>query len=116
MKLDRRSWLKASLATTLVAMAGCRRGARDRPLTVVGWGGSSQEADRKAYYAPFTRVTGIPLQEDSWHGGLGVIRIHTRNVTEVGTAESSWAMSTPSIRRRAVVRSGLPFRIPGKPC
>ena len=82
--MRRRDWLKAALATSLVGIAGCRGSAKERPLTVVGWGGSSQEADRKAYYAPFTRATGIPLQEDSWHGGLGVIR------TKVLGGDSSW--------------------------
>ena len=82
--MRRRDWLKAALATSLVGIAGCRGSTKERPLTVVGWGGSSPEADRKAYYAPFTRATGIPLQEDSWHGGLGVIR------TKVLGGDSSW--------------------------
>jgi putative spermidine/putrescine transport system substrate-binding protein len=84
MRLDRRQWLKAMLGAGVVGLAGCRNTGPGRPLTVVAWGGSSQEADRKAYFTPFTRSTGIALQEDSWHGGLGVIR------TKVLGGDSSW--------------------------
>jgi putative spermidine/putrescine transport system substrate-binding protein len=48
--------------------------ASARDLTVVGWGGSSQAAQRQVYYRPFTEQTRLPLLEDSWSGGLGVLR------------------------------------------
>jgi len=48
--------------------------ASARDLTVVGWGGSSQAAQQKVYYRPFTEQTGIPMLEDSWSGGLGILR------------------------------------------
>src|SRR3546814_7784944 len=55
-----------------------------RPLTVVGWGGSSQDAHRQAYWNGFTQSTGIALREDSWRGGVGVIR------TKVIGGDASW--------------------------
>jgi len=73
-----------ALAGLLLAAAGCSADADPRPLTVVGWGGSSQEAHRRAYWTNFTRDTGIALREDSWHGGLGVIR------TKVLGGDTSW--------------------------
>lgn len=73
----------AALAIALVS-ASCDRQGEPRPLTVVGWGGSSQDAHRQAYWNSFTRSTGIALREDSWHGGVGVIR------TKVIGGDASW--------------------------
>lgn len=75
-----------SLAAVLLlfAAAGCDSEAELRPLTVVGWGGSSQDAHRQAYWNSFTKTTGIPLREDSWRGGVGVIR------TKVVGGDASW--------------------------
>jgi putative spermidine/putrescine transport system substrate-binding protein len=75
----------ATLVCVLLSfMAGCDRNVELRPLTVVGWGGSSQDAMRKAFWQPFTEATGIALREDSWHGGVGVIR------TKVIGGDTSW--------------------------
>lgn len=63
-----------ALACAALALTACSGGRSDRPLTVVGWGGSSQEAHRNAYWTSFTQETGIELQEDVWHGGIGVLR------------------------------------------
>ncbi|HJU26384.1 MAG TPA: ABC transporter substrate-binding protein, partial [Rhodanobacteraceae bacterium] len=62
----------------MLASAGCS--PRDgRPLTVVGWGGSSQDAQRQAYWIPFVKGTGIGLREASWHGGVGAIRARIKS-------------------------------------
>src|SRR3546814_10479244 len=74
--------LLALLAPLL--LASCGSGSDLRPLTVVGWGGSSQDAHRQAYWSAFSRTTGIPLREDSWRGGVGVIR------TKVMGGDTSW--------------------------
>jgi Spermidine/putrescine-binding periplasmic protein len=72
-------------ATALMAgLAACGSSSELRPLTVVGWGGSSQDAHREAYWTSFSRTTGIPLREDSWRGGVGVIR------TKVIGGDASW--------------------------
>lgn len=48
--------------------------ASARDLTVVSWGGAYQEAQRKVYFEPFQKQTGIKLIEDSWDGGIGALR------------------------------------------
>jgi putative spermidine/putrescine transport system substrate-binding protein len=48
--------------------------ASARDLTIIGWGGTSQAAWRKAYYEPFTKETGLSVVEDSWSGGIGTLR------------------------------------------
>ncbi len=70
----------AALSLCALMMPGA---AAARDLTVVGWGGSSQAAQRQVYYGPFTAQTRIPIQEDSWSGGLGVLRtrVQAGNVT-----------------------------------
>lgn len=55
-----------------------------RDLTVVGWGGSSQDAHRNAYWTSFSKDTGIRLREDVWHGGIGVLR------TKVQGGDADW--------------------------
>jgi putative spermidine/putrescine transport system substrate-binding protein len=74
------------LLPLLLLLSACGDGNSPptRPLTVVGWGGSSQAADHQAYWAPFARETGIALREDSWHGGIGVIR------TKVLGGDNGW--------------------------
>lgn len=64
----------AGLAAALILSACSPRPVADRPVTVVGWGGTSQAAHRQAYWTAFTASTGIPIREDVWHGGVGVLR------------------------------------------
>ncbi|QRI62548.1 ABC transporter substrate-binding protein [Shinella sp. PSBB067] len=66
-----------SLAVTggalLAILSGsCNVLARD--FTVVAWGGVSQDAQRIAYFKPFSEKVGKPVLEDSWNGGYGVIQ------------------------------------------
>lgn len=48
--------------------------AAARDLTVVSWGGTYQDAQRKVYFQPFEQATGKKLIEDSWDGGIGALR------------------------------------------
>jgi putative spermidine/putrescine transport system substrate-binding protein len=66
----------------LTALIG--RYAEARDLTVTAWGGASQAAAQKVYFKPFAETTGIKLQEDSWSGGIGVLR------TKVQGGNASW--------------------------
>ena len=65
------------IKTTVIAtglVAAMMGGASARDLTVVSWGGSYQDAQRKAYFEPYQKATGNKLIEDSWDGGIGGVR------------------------------------------
>ncbi len=61
----------AAGALVTVAVAGP---AAARDLTVVSWGGAYQDAQREVYFKPFVEATKIKLLEESWDGGVGVLR------------------------------------------
>lgn len=62
------------LASAAVAAMVFATAAQARDLTVVSWGGAYQEAQKQVYFEPFKAETGIPLLEESWDGGIGVLR------------------------------------------
>lgn len=68
-------WASGAFALGALLLSG---DALARDLTVVGWGGSSQAAQRQVYYQPFTASTGLAVLEDSWSGGLGILRARVR--------------------------------------
>lgn len=71
----RRLLLSIALAAgALLALGACTQKTEPKQVTVVGWGGSSQDAHRQAYWQSFAEKTGIKVKEDTWHGGIGVIR------------------------------------------
>ncbi len=61
----------ACLAAAGIAIAGAA-GARD--LTVVSWGGAYQDAQREVYFKPYVAKSGVKLKDESWDGGIGVLR------------------------------------------
>jgi len=48
--------------------------ASARDLTIVGWGGTTQAAHKKAYFEPFMKDTGLNIIEDSWSGEMAKVR------------------------------------------
>lgn len=70
--------------SVLLLVVGCDSQPAARAVTVVGWGGSSQEAHRNAYWTSFAAETGTRVNEDVWHGGIGVLR------TKVQGGGSNW--------------------------
>lgn len=48
--------------------------AQAEDLTVVSWGGAYQKAQNEVYFQPFAKQTGINLIQDSWDGGIGILR------------------------------------------
>jgi putative spermidine/putrescine transport system substrate-binding protein len=78
------SFSRLALVAGVLLVAACDE-APVRPLTVVGWGGSSQAAHRQAYWTSFTERTGVQLKEDTWSGGIGVLRAKVR-----GGADPGW--------------------------
>ena len=59
-----------------VALAAAAGGALapGRPLSVVSWGGAYQDAQKVVYFKPFMDKTGVKLVDESWDGGIGVLR------------------------------------------
>ena len=45
-----------------------------RDLSVVSWGGAYQDAQKEVYFRPFTEKTRIKMVDESWDGGIGVLR------------------------------------------
>jgi len=70
--MDLRKTLIASAAAAVTLAAAASAQARD--LTVVSWGGAYQKAQEKVYFEPFRKITGVPLIDESWDGGIGVLR------------------------------------------
>ena len=66
--------LTTGIAVTFVAGLTLTAAAQARDLTVVSWGGAIQDAQKKAYFDPFKKATGIPMNDESWDGGIGVLR------------------------------------------
>ncbi|MGI8399638.1 ABC transporter substrate-binding protein [Agrobacterium deltaense] len=58
--------------------------AQAADLTVVSWGGAYQEAQRKVFFEPFKKATGTDLAEESWDGGIGVLR------SRASSADPGW--------------------------
>jgi len=56
-----------------VGMAAASSGLA-RELTVVSWGGAYQDAQKQVYFTPFREQTKIKMQDESWDGGIGVLR------------------------------------------
>lgn len=72
--------LAAGVTAGFSLLAGA---ASARDLTVVGWGGAAQAAQNKAMFEPYVKDTGKKLVQDSWNGGIGVLRTKAQG-------ESTW--------------------------
>lgn len=60
-----------AFAAALLLAAGS---ASARDLTVVSWGGNYQDAQKEVYFKPFVTKTGVKMNDESWDGGVGVLR------------------------------------------
>jgi putative spermidine/putrescine transport system substrate-binding protein len=74
----------AKAGAAFVALLALTGPIAARDLTVSAWGGSSQAAQKKLYYTPFSVRTGTPIVEDSWSGGIGILR------TKVQGGNANW--------------------------
>ncbi|KAA2214841.1 ABC transporter substrate-binding protein [Teichococcus oryzae] len=61
-----------ALGAVLLAAGGAL--AQGRDLTVVSWGGAYQDAQRDIFFRPFQQDTKSRLLEETWDGGVGVLR------------------------------------------
>ena len=59
---------------TFTASVALATAAQARDLTVVSWGGAYQDAQKKVYFEPFKKAAGLPMNDESWDGGIGVLR------------------------------------------
>ena len=79
------------LASTPLLLAAAGAGAQARDLTVVSSGGSYQDAQREVLFRPFQRATGQRLLEETWDGGMEVLRDRARtarwDLVQVGDDE-----------------------------
>ena len=57
-----------------VLLAGGGAGVLAESLTYVSWGGSYEQASRKALFVPFSEATGIDIEVEVYNGGLAQIR------------------------------------------
>ncbi|MCF5724133.1 ABC transporter substrate-binding protein [Pseudomonas syringae] len=71
MQIIRNFFCVLTVATTLISFAGS---AAARDLTVVSWGGAYQDSQRKIFFEPFSKESGVKVLEDSWDGGIGMLR------------------------------------------
>ena len=60
--------------TATVACLGLGVVASAETLTVVSWGGSYEQASRKAILEPFSKETGIDIRVETYNGGLAQVR------------------------------------------
>ena len=49
-------------------------GAQARDLTVASWGGAYQDVLREIFFKPYTQASGNKVVDDSWEGGIGLLR------------------------------------------
>ncbi|WP_233559775.1 ABC transporter substrate-binding protein [Oleomonas cavernae] len=56
-----------------LAVAAFSAQAMARDLSIVSWGGAYQDAQKKIYFEPL-KAAGVALTDESWDGGIGVLR------------------------------------------
>ena len=73
-----------------------------RAITVVSWGGPYERSQRKAYFEPFTKATGIRIDIERYDGGLEELR------RQVHGGEIDWDLVDMTMAdNRAACRQGL---------
>ncbi|MDE0698391.1 MAG: extracellular solute-binding protein [Boseongicola sp.] len=78
-----------------------------RAITVATWGGPYQYSQEKAYFEPFTKMSGIDINIDRYDGGLAELR------RQVGSGETNgWDLVDMTMAdNRAACKQGLLERI-----
>src|ERR1700754_617528 len=76
--------LAAGIALAVIGFAAPHASfADDNALTITSWGGTFQDMEQQTFFDPFTKETGIKVNQDNWDGELSKIRamVDTGNVT-----------------------------------
>ena len=71
------------IVTLCAIMSSVSAVALARDLTIAGWGGNYQDAQREAYFKPMAEQLGVKIIETTYLGGLAEIKVmvDTGNVT-----------------------------------
>ncbi len=80
--IGRRNMVIGAAAAALLGI-GAAAFAQGKPLVVVSWGGAYQDAQKKVYFEPL-KAGGMPVIDESWDGGIGVLR------AKVASGNSGW--------------------------
>jgi putative spermidine/putrescine transport system substrate-binding protein len=88
--------LGSAIAAIGIALAGGGPAGAQEKLTIVSWGGIVNEANRAAYWDPFTKETGIEIVEDAFNGELGKIR------AQVESGNIQWDIAVPEYAEEAL--------------
>jgi putative spermidine/putrescine transport system substrate-binding protein len=79
-----RTLLAATAMLATSALATQPAGASPSDLMIITRDQSLQRALQSAYVQPFTAITGVPVQQDVWDGGIDTLR------TQVKSADNAW--------------------------
>lgn len=91
-----RSIASITLAFLATIICGSAASSAAEQIVIVSWGGSYQESQRRSFYEPFAKQTGIKVLEDEWKGDMGKIRAMVDTKTYQGVvfdAESAHLLS-----------------------
>ena len=88
--------------------------ASARDLTVVSWGGNYQDAQRKIYFKPFSKVTGKPVLDEAWDGGIGVLQSKVKAGKPAGTRYRSRPKNSRLAVPTACTRRSTGSKVGGK--
>ena len=77
-----RTFLAAVALLTAPVIASYSALASSTDLTIVTRDNSLQRAMQSAYVQPFTAVTGTPVQQPLWEGGIDTLRAQAKNVDD----------------------------------
>ncbi len=92
----------AAVAGGMVATAAAASTDPYRAITVVSWGGPYERSQRKAYFEPFTKATGIRIDIERYDGGLEELR------RQVNGGDVDWDLVDMTMAdNRAACRQGL---------
>jgi putative spermidine/putrescine transport system substrate-binding protein len=69
-------WLLTGLLMFPAVLQAQGESQKPEVLTVVTWGGSYEESQRRAYFDPFTEATGIAIETVQYDGGIKALQEH----------------------------------------
>ncbi len=76
-------WLTTIAGAAVMVCLGGQALAQSRDLNIVSWGGAYQDGQKEVFFKPFN-ATGTKLTDESWDGGLGVLR------TKIKGGNNTW--------------------------